>query len=77
MMVGKENPLDVLDANVLQMIEHAAIAKVDEQRGVAVPQDIHVAGVGPDRQVRRQPGKRSKAGGKAREAEARQDRSQR
>ena len=45
------NPFNAFDANVLQVIEHAAIAQVDEQSGLAIPQGINIAGVGPDEQV--------------------------
>jgi hypothetical protein len=52
MMVREQDPFDALDTNLLQMVEHAAVAKVDQQRSFAIPQDIDVAGVPPDEEVR-------------------------
>ena len=43
MVIREQNPFDVFDAVLLQFIEHAAIAKIDEQGRIAVSQHIGVA----------------------------------
>jgi hypothetical protein len=53
-MVGEQDPLDALHADIAEVVEHAAFAQVNEQRGISVAHDIHVAGVGPDEEVGRQ-----------------------
>ncbi len=51
MMVREEDPLDAGDADLAEMIEDAAVPKVDQQGRVAVLQDIDIAGVGPEVEV--------------------------
>src|SRR5258706_1387608 len=57
-MVGGENPGDLLDAELGQMVEDAGVAQVDQQRRVPVAEDVDVAGVGPDEEVRKMDGTR-------------------
>jgi hypothetical protein len=52
MVMREQHPLDALYANRAKVVEHTAIAEVDEQRSVTVAKDIDVAGVGPPVQVR-------------------------
>ena len=55
-MVGEQDPLDAFHADLRQMIQHTAVAQVDEQRGIAIPEHIDIAGVGPDQQIGRSRG---------------------
>ena len=77
MMVGEQDPFDALDANFLEMIQHASVPKVDEKGGVAISNHIDVAGVAPDRDVRGEPGVNwSEVGGGGREQKKRQSHTQ-
>ena len=51
-MMGEEHPLDALHADLREMVEHAAVAEVNEQRRVAIAKHIDIARIGPDEQVR-------------------------
>src|SRR5687767_4947220 len=37
------------------MVEHAPVTEIDQERSIAVAQDIDVAGVGPDKEMRMRP----------------------
>ena len=39
-------------ADLAGMFQHAAVAEIDQQRGIAVTQNMDVAGVRPDKEVR-------------------------
>ena len=47
MMIGEEHPLDLLHADLRQMLQHGAIAQIDEQGAAIMLQHINVAGVPP------------------------------
>jgi hypothetical protein len=51
MVVREQHPLDALYADFAQMVQHAAVAEVNQQRRVTRPQHVHVAGVHPDEEV--------------------------
>lgn len=53
MMMSEQQPLNMLDADLRQHVEHRAVAQVDQEGGVAIAQDKHVASVGPEKNVRR------------------------
>ena len=52
-VMGVEHPLDLLDADLGEMVEDGARPGVDEQAGLAVAQQEDVAGVAEPEQVRR------------------------
>ena len=47
MMIGKEHPFDLPHTNLSQMIQHAAVAQINEKGAVIVLEDIHIARVLP------------------------------
>ena len=51
MMMREEHPLHAPHANLAEMVQHASITKVDEQCGIAITQDVDIAGVGPQEGV--------------------------
>ena len=63
MMIGEQNPLDLLHANVREMFQHAAVTEIDQQRGLTITQDMDIAGVCPDEEVRQRLGVRLGKGG--------------
>ena len=63
MMIGEQNPLDSMYADLAGMFQHAAVAEIDQQRGIAVTQNMDVAGVCPDEEVRQRLGVRLGKGG--------------
>jgi hypothetical protein len=53
-MMCKQNPLDLLYANFIQVLQDSAIAQIDHQRQTPIADDINVAGIiRPHKQVRR------------------------
>ena len=54
MMMGQEHPLDPAHPDVGEPVQHAAVAQIDQQRRVTIAEDVDVAGVGPDKQIRRE-----------------------
>ena len=52
MMSGEQQPLDALHADLIKVVEHAAISEVDHERCIAIAQDMGIAGVSPDEKVR-------------------------
>jgi hypothetical protein len=73
MMIGKQDPFDAFHSNLTEMSKHAAVAKIDQQRSIAVTQDINVAGVRPGEQVgsvlRGRTGERGGESGRRRDAQ--------
>ena len=63
MMIGEQNPLDSLHADLAEMFQNAAITQIDQQRGLAVTENMDVAGVRPDKGVRQRLGVRLGKGG--------------
>ena len=51
MVVGEQDPLDPFHADVREVFQHAAIAEIDQQRGIAVTQDMDVTSVRPNKEV--------------------------
>jgi hypothetical protein len=51
-MMREQHPLDPLHTDLAEMVQHAAIAEVNQQRRLAIADDVDVAGVGPGEQVR-------------------------
>ena len=47
----KKNPFDAAHADFGEMVQHAAVAEVDQERRIAVAKDIDIAGVSPDEEV--------------------------
>ena len=52
MVMREEHPFHPPHADLREMIEHAAVAQIDQQRRIAIPQHVHVARIGPDEQIR-------------------------
>jgi len=57
-MVGQQHPLDTVDADFAEVIEHASVADVNQQSGLPTAEDMDVAGVSPHEQIREVPGVR-------------------
>ena len=47
MMIREEHPVGLFHTDLIQVLQHLAIAQVDEQGAVVVLQHIHIAGVLP------------------------------
>jgi len=51
MVMGDQHPLDLLDADLAQVVQHAAVADVDQQGRLALAEHVDVADVLPDQQL--------------------------
>ena len=51
-MMGQQDPLHSPNADLTQMLQHAAVTHVDQHGRIAVAKDVHVAGVRPDEEIR-------------------------
>ena len=50
-VMREQNPLDAIDADFGEVVENAAVAEVDQQRRVAVAEDVDGGGIGPGEEV--------------------------
>src|SRR5262245_29210118 len=51
-MVGEENPLDFFDPDLLQMVEDRSVSEVEEDRRFTVAENVNIASVLVDKDVR-------------------------
>jgi hypothetical protein len=53
-MVREEDPFHFLNSDFGQVIKQTSIPEVYEQTGPSLPEQIHIAGIAPDEEVREQ-----------------------